>query len=83
MGIGRPLSAAVYHRVAASETCSCSVGECCPPQPRETPLQQVVALGGDIIPGFASFDLTDDVPPSEYELAAEVVDLLAKESDRS
>jgi hypothetical protein len=47
---------------------------------RETPLQQVVALGGDSVPAFASFDLTEDVPPGEYEFLVEIADLLSKES---
>jgi hypothetical protein len=47
---------------------------------RETPLQQVVALGGDSAPAFASFDLDDETPPGEYELAVEITDLLSKES---
>lgn len=47
---------------------------------RKNPLQQVLALGGDTIPGIASLELNDDFPPGEYELAVEVTDRLAKET---
>ena len=47
---------------------------------RESPLQQVVALGGDTMPGFASFHLDETFPPGEYELTVEVRDLRLKET---
>jgi hypothetical protein len=46
---------------------------------RDTPLNQTAALGGDSLPGFASFDLGDDVPPGDYEMKVEVTDLISKE----
>ena len=47
---------------------------------RDTPLQQVVALGGDSMPAFASFNLDDAFPPGEYELTLEITDRLLKET---
>jgi hypothetical protein len=47
---------------------------------RESPLNQTVALGGDSIPGFATFDLDENVPPGEYEMTVEVTDLIVKET---
>jgi hypothetical protein len=47
---------------------------------RETPLQQVVALGGDSLPAFASFNLDEDFPPGEYEVTVEFTDQLLKET---
>src|SRR5262245_27203459 len=46
----------------------------------ESPLQQVVGLGGDTVPGSASFNLSEELPPGKYEMTVEFTDLLAKES---
>ena len=46
---------------------------------RETPLNQAFALGGDSLPGSASFDLGEDVPPGDYEIKVDVTDLISKE----
>ncbi len=46
---------------------------------RDTPLNQIAALGGDSLPGFASFDLGEEVPPGDYEMKVEVTDLISKE----
>ena len=35
---------------------------------------------GAVIPGFATFDLGEEVPPGEYEMKVEVTDLIAKET---
>jgi hypothetical protein len=43
-------------------------------------LQQIFALGGDSIPGFATFDLQTDTPPGEYELVIVFKDLISKEA---
>jgi hypothetical protein len=43
-------------------------------------LQQIFALGGDSIPGFATFDLPTDIAPGEYELVMEFKDLISKET---
>ena len=47
---------------------------------REVPLQQVVALGGDTMTAFASFNLDEDFPPGEYELTVSLTDQLTKET---
>jgi hypothetical protein len=47
---------------------------------RDTPLNQTAALGGDSLPGFASFDLGDDVSPGDYEMKVEFTDLISKET---
>jgi hypothetical protein len=47
---------------------------------RKVPLQQVVALGGETMPAFASFNLDEDFPPGEYELTVELTDRLLMES---
>ncbi len=46
----------------------------------ESPFQQVIGLGGGAVPAFASFNVGEDVPPGEYELAVVFTDLLARES---
>jgi hypothetical protein len=44
------------------------------------PVQAVMALGGDTLPGNARVGLNDPITPGEYEVAVEVRDLRAKES---
>jgi hypothetical protein len=46
----------------------------------EAPLLGIVALGGDVVPANASFELNLDVLPGEYVLTVEVIDRLAKET---
>ncbi len=44
------------------------------------PLQGLLPLGGDTLPGTAMLNLDVDAPPGEYEIAVEIKDLLARES---
>ena len=44
------------------------------------PVQAVIALGGDTLPGNARVVLNDPIAPGEYEVAVEVKDLNAEES---
>lgn len=44
------------------------------------PVQAVMALGGNSLPGNARVNLNDPITPGEYELTVEVKDLNAKES---
>lgn len=44
------------------------------------PVQAVMALGGDTLPGSARVNLNDPITPGEYELTVEVKDLNAGES---
>jgi hypothetical protein len=46
----------------------------------ESPLQGIVALGGDAMPANASFEFDLGVLPGEYVLTVEVIDRLAKET---
>jgi hypothetical protein len=46
----------------------------------ESPFQQMIDLGGGSVPASASFNVGEDVPPGEYELAVVFTDLLARES---
>jgi hypothetical protein len=46
----------------------------------ESPIQQILPLGGDTLPGTATFDLGTNALPGEYEMTVEVTDLIAKET---